>query len=186
MIDILIDLLWNYPEVNATGPQRWVVRIGSGNGLVLSGNKPLHEPMVTMVSGFHHMASPGTMIKYLKSVLPFVLILIMIRFEDLIKLTSVHSTSTEFIYQWLKILLSGFANPFALLVFILHIGVKFVCDILISVPSWRASPSRVWSVDVKWRLSSMNLWLVAMNRSSQYSHPEEMKSLRLILNKNGC
>ena len=29
---------------------RWSVNIGSGNGLVLSGNKPLLEPMLTQIS----------------------------------------------------------------------------------------------------------------------------------------
>ena len=32
-------------QVNATGPHCWEVNIGSGNGLVPSGNKPLHEVM---------------------------------------------------------------------------------------------------------------------------------------------
>ena len=38
-----IDLL------NATRPHWWVVNIGPGNGLVLSGNKPLPEPMLTQI-----------------------------------------------------------------------------------------------------------------------------------------
>ena len=34
-------------RVNETRPHRWLVNIGSGNGLVLSGNKPLPEPVLT-------------------------------------------------------------------------------------------------------------------------------------------
>ena len=33
--------------MNSTGPYCWKVNIGSGNGLVPSGNKPLPEPMLT-------------------------------------------------------------------------------------------------------------------------------------------
>ena len=33
--------------VSATGPYWWAVSIGSGNGLVPSGNKPLPDPMLT-------------------------------------------------------------------------------------------------------------------------------------------
>ena len=39
-------LLWNCPQIILTGPYWWKVNIGSGNGLVLPGNKPLHEPML--------------------------------------------------------------------------------------------------------------------------------------------
>ena len=42
-------LLWNCPTMNVTG-HRWSVNIGSGNGLVLSGNKPLPEPVLTKIS----------------------------------------------------------------------------------------------------------------------------------------
>ena len=35
--------------MNATGPYWWSVNIGSGNGLVLSGNKPLTEPMLIQI-----------------------------------------------------------------------------------------------------------------------------------------
>ena len=42
-------LPWNYPQMNVTGPFWWLVNIGSGNGLVLSGNKPLPEPMLTQI-----------------------------------------------------------------------------------------------------------------------------------------
>ena len=41
----LRHLLWNCPSMNVTGLHRWSVNIGSGNGLVQSGNKPLPEPM---------------------------------------------------------------------------------------------------------------------------------------------
>ena len=43
-------LLWNYPLINVTGLYWWWVNIGSGNGLVPSGNKPLPEPMLTQIS----------------------------------------------------------------------------------------------------------------------------------------
>ena len=43
-------LLWNCPNMNVTGLQWWSVNIGSGNGLVPSGNKPLHAPMLTQIS----------------------------------------------------------------------------------------------------------------------------------------
>ena len=39
--------LWNCYQVNATTPHWSLVNIGSGNGLVPSGNKPLPEPMLT-------------------------------------------------------------------------------------------------------------------------------------------
>ena len=35
--------------MNATGPHWWCVIIGSGNGLVLSGNKPLPEQSLTLM-----------------------------------------------------------------------------------------------------------------------------------------
>ena len=44
-------LLWNGFQVKAAGPHYWQVNIiGSGNGLVPSGNKPLPEPMLTKIS----------------------------------------------------------------------------------------------------------------------------------------
>ena len=46
----LRHLLWNCPRMNDTGLHWWLVNIGSGNGLVLSGNKPLSEPMLTHFS----------------------------------------------------------------------------------------------------------------------------------------
>ena len=39
--------LWNCYQVNATTPHWSLVNIGSGNGLVPSGKKPLTEPMMT-------------------------------------------------------------------------------------------------------------------------------------------
>ena len=39
--------LWNCYQVNATTAPWSLVNIGSGNGLVPSGNKPLPEPMLT-------------------------------------------------------------------------------------------------------------------------------------------
>ena len=43
-------LLWSCPNMNVTGLYWWSVNIGSGNGLVPSGNKPLPEPMLTQIS----------------------------------------------------------------------------------------------------------------------------------------
>ena len=43
----LTYFLWNCYQVNATTPHWLLVNIGSVNGLVLSGNKPLPEPMLT-------------------------------------------------------------------------------------------------------------------------------------------
>ena len=42
-------LLSNCPNMNAIGLHWWSVSIGSGNGLVPSGNKPLPEPMLTQI-----------------------------------------------------------------------------------------------------------------------------------------
>ena len=39
--------MWNCSQVNATRPHWWLVNIGSGNGLVPSGNTPLPEPILT-------------------------------------------------------------------------------------------------------------------------------------------
>ena len=41
------NFLWNCYQVNVTTPHWSLVNIGSGNGLVPSGNKPLPEPMLT-------------------------------------------------------------------------------------------------------------------------------------------
>ena len=46
----LRNLLWNCPNMNVTGLNWWSVNIGSGNGLVPSGNKPWPEPMLTQIS----------------------------------------------------------------------------------------------------------------------------------------
>ena len=53
----LRHLLWNCPNMNVTGLHWWSANISSGNGLVLSGNKPLPEPMLTQIC--RHMASLG-------------------------------------------------------------------------------------------------------------------------------
>ena len=45
----LRHLLWNCPNMNATGLRWRSVNIGSGNGLVPSGNKPLPGPMLTQI-----------------------------------------------------------------------------------------------------------------------------------------
>ena len=36
-------------QISVTGNNCWLVNIGSGNGLVPSGNKPLPEPMLTQI-----------------------------------------------------------------------------------------------------------------------------------------
>ena len=43
--------LWNYAQVNATVGLRnwWYVNIGSGDGLVPTGNEPLPESMLTQI-----------------------------------------------------------------------------------------------------------------------------------------
>ena len=51
----LRHLLWNCPQMITTGPGD-LVNIGSGNGLVPSGNRPLPEPMLTQ-SSCQHMVS---------------------------------------------------------------------------------------------------------------------------------
>ena len=47
---------WNCSQKTPTEPLWWLVNIGSGNGLVPSGNKPLPEPMLTQiyVARWHH------------------------------------------------------------------------------------------------------------------------------------
>ena len=42
-------LLWNCTNMHVTGLHWWSVKIGSGNGLVPSGNKPLPERMLTQI-----------------------------------------------------------------------------------------------------------------------------------------
>ena len=46
----LEHFLCNYPQVNALRLYLWQVNINSNNGLVLSGNKPLPEPVLTKTS----------------------------------------------------------------------------------------------------------------------------------------
>ena len=43
-------LLWNRPQMNSTRPYWWLVNIGSGNGVVPSGTKPLPEKNLTEIS----------------------------------------------------------------------------------------------------------------------------------------
>ena len=45
----LEHFLWNYPQVNAIRLHLSSVNIGSDNGLVPSGNKPLPEPVLTQI-----------------------------------------------------------------------------------------------------------------------------------------
>ena len=40
--------------MNVPGPHWWLFDIGSGNGLVLSGNKPLTEPILTKIPDTEH------------------------------------------------------------------------------------------------------------------------------------
>ena len=40
-------LLQNCTQMNATEPRQWEINIGSGNGLLASGNKPLPGAMLT-------------------------------------------------------------------------------------------------------------------------------------------
>ena len=46
----LRHLLRNCPDMKVTGLHWWSVNIGSGNGLVPSGTKPLPEPVLTQIS----------------------------------------------------------------------------------------------------------------------------------------
>ena len=43
----LMNLLWNWPQLIFTESHWWEVNIGSGNGLVPPGTKPLPEPILT-------------------------------------------------------------------------------------------------------------------------------------------
>ena len=53
----ILSISWgNCPQVNVTRLHRWLVNIGSVNGLVLSGCEPLPEPMLTHMI---HMISLG-------------------------------------------------------------------------------------------------------------------------------
>ena len=49
--------LWHCSLVNATKPHQWEINIGSGNGLVPLGTKPLPDLMLSQIC--HHMASLG-------------------------------------------------------------------------------------------------------------------------------
>ena len=51
--------LWNCPLVNATRLHWWLVSIGSGDGLVPSGIKPLPQPMLIYVTLCRHKAIPS-------------------------------------------------------------------------------------------------------------------------------
>ena len=59
VIDQVHEHLWNYSQVNATEHIRWQVNIGSSNGFVLSGTRPLPEPMLTC-----DRSSPRSMLSY--------------------------------------------------------------------------------------------------------------------------
>ena len=47
--DKYLYFLWNCYQVSATRPHWSLINIGSGNGLVSSGNKPLPEPILTQI-----------------------------------------------------------------------------------------------------------------------------------------
>ena len=49
-------MLWNCSEVNDMQPDKWEIDIGSGNGLVSWGYKPLPEAMLNQfyVTTWHH------------------------------------------------------------------------------------------------------------------------------------
>ena len=55
----LEHFLWNYHPVDAIKPHWLLVNIASDDSLVLSGNKPLPEPMLTQtcVTLWHHQAT---------------------------------------------------------------------------------------------------------------------------------
>ena len=57
MLILVIDY-WNCHQMNVTGSYWWQVNIGSGNGLVPDGTKPLPEPMLTQiyVAKWYHKA----------------------------------------------------------------------------------------------------------------------------------
>ena len=48
-------------QVNASGPQWWYISIGSGNGLIPSGNKPFTEPMFAQIyiAKWRYLATMG-------------------------------------------------------------------------------------------------------------------------------
>ena len=50
VIDGWGHLLWNCPNIYVTGLHWRSLNIGSGNGFVPSGNKPLPEPMLNQIS----------------------------------------------------------------------------------------------------------------------------------------
>ena len=50
--------LWNCNQLNATTPHWSLINIGSGNGLVPSGNKPLPEPMLTQIIAPYGVTGP--------------------------------------------------------------------------------------------------------------------------------
>ena len=54
----LRHLLWNCPNMKVTGLHWWSVNVGSGNGLVPSGNKPLPEPMLTQTFAPYGVTGP--------------------------------------------------------------------------------------------------------------------------------
>ena len=54
----LVHFAQNCVQIYAMGPHYYYIKIGSGNGLVPLGNKPLHENNVDQVI-WHYMASAG-------------------------------------------------------------------------------------------------------------------------------
>ena len=41
--------LVEFPQLNITEPNWWYVKIGTGNDMLLSGTKPLYEPMLAQI-----------------------------------------------------------------------------------------------------------------------------------------
>ena len=46
VVSVLEHFIWNHSSMNATAPRYLQVHSDPGNGLVLSGNKPLPEPIL--------------------------------------------------------------------------------------------------------------------------------------------
>ena len=53
ILSISSEITW----VNVAAPHCWLVNIGSGNGLLLVGNNPLFEPMLTYMSSYGYCTS---------------------------------------------------------------------------------------------------------------------------------
>ena len=89
--------MWNCHQVNATRPNWWSVNIGSDNGLMPSGTKPLSEPMLTQVyeAKWCHKDTMTKQNTWTLIILVFA-VLLFFRTEELI----VHLLVCESIYLW--------------------------------------------------------------------------------------